>query len=97
MVLQFFFYVNGTFFGVYSLLEMEIISEKQKQQKSLLLKRRGKLGTNYTEKADILKSFFTSTFTSTVGPQALRAKIQANANTLTINKGRADIQTITGA
>ena len=59
------------------------INSKQKQKEYIgsLLNRRGELLTNPTEKAEILKSFLTSVFTSTVGLQALGTKIQLDANT----------------
>ncbi|GAB0181361.1 mitochondrial enolase superfamily member 1 [Grus japonensis] len=53
---------------------------RQKDNIGLLLKKRGELVTNNAEKADILNTFFTSVFTSTVGPQALGTKIQVDAN-----------------
>lgn len=42
---------------------------------------RGGVVTNNTEKAEVLNSFFTSVFTSTVGPPDLRRKTQVDANT----------------
>ncbi|KAK4826132.1 hypothetical protein QYF61_005284 [Mycteria americana] len=55
--------------------------QKQKENIGLLLNRRGELVTNNAEKAEVLNTFFTSVFTSTVGPHALRTKIQVDANT----------------
>ncbi|KAK4810859.1 hypothetical protein QYF61_008831 [Mycteria americana] len=55
--------------------------QKQKENIGLLLNRRGELVTNNAEKAEVLNTFFTSVFTSTVGPQALGTKIQVDANT----------------
>ena len=59
------------------------VNNKQKQKENIgpLLNRRGELITNNAEKAEVLNTFFTSVFTSTVGPQALGIKIQVNANT----------------
>ncbi|GAB0181915.1 mitochondrial enolase superfamily member 1 [Grus japonensis] len=59
------------------------VNNKQKQKKNIvpLLNRRGELVTNNTEKAELLNIFFTSIFTSTVGPQALGTKLQVDANT----------------
>ncbi|GAB0180769.1 mitochondrial enolase superfamily member 1 [Grus japonensis] len=58
------------------------VNNKQKQKENIgpLLNRRGELVTNNTEKAEVLNTFFTSVFTSTVGPQALGTKIQVDAN-----------------
>ncbi|KAK4814746.1 hypothetical protein QYF61_026723 [Mycteria americana] len=59
------------------------VNNKQKQKEDIcpLLNRRGELVTNNAEKAEVLNTFFTSVFTSTVGPQALGKKIQVDANT----------------
>ncbi|GAB0209387.1 mitochondrial enolase superfamily member 1 [Grus japonensis] len=54
---------------------------KQKNNIGPLLNRRGELVTGNAEKAEVLNTFFTSVFTSTVGPQALGTKIQVDANT----------------
>jgi len=55
--------------------------QKQKENIGPQLNRRGELVTDNAEKAEILNTFFTSVFTSTVGPQALGSKIQVDANT----------------
>ncbi|KAK4809950.1 LOW QUALITY PROTEIN: hypothetical protein QYF61_002907 [Mycteria americana] len=59
------------------------VNNKQKQNENTgpLLNRRRELVTNNAEKAEVLNTFFTSVFTSTVGPQALGTKIQVDANT----------------
>ncbi|KAK4827691.1 hypothetical protein QYF61_020825 [Mycteria americana] len=54
--------------------------QKQKENIGLLLNRRGELVTNKAEEAEILDTFFTSDFTSTVGPQTLGTKLQVDAN-----------------
>ncbi|GAB0206598.1 mitochondrial enolase superfamily member 1 [Grus japonensis] len=58
------------------------VNNKQKQKENIgpLLNRRDELVTNSAEKAEVLNTFFTSVFTSTVGPQALGTKIQVDAN-----------------
>ncbi|PKU48926.1 rna-directed dna polymerase from mobile element jockey-like [Limosa lapponica baueri] len=53
----------------------------QKENIGPLLNRRSELVTNNAEKAEVLNTFFTSVFTSAVGPQALGITIQADANT----------------
>lgn len=53
---------------------------KQKENIGLLSNRRGELVTNNIGKAEILNTFFTPVFTSTAGPQALGAKVQAEAS-----------------
>ncbi|GAB0179274.1 mitochondrial enolase superfamily member 1 [Grus japonensis] len=55
--------------------------QKEKENTGPRLNRRGELVTNNAEKAEVLNTFFTSVFTSTVGPQALGTKIQVDANT----------------
>ena len=57
------------------------IKQKQKENIGLLLNRRGELVTNNAEKVEDVNTFFISIFTSTAGPQALRTKIQVDANT----------------
>lgn len=53
---------------------------KQKENIGTLLYGRGELVTSNAEKAAVLDTSFTSVFTNTVGPQALGAKLQADAN-----------------
>ncbi|KAK4827027.1 hypothetical protein QYF61_013161 [Mycteria americana] len=55
--------------------------QKQKENTGLLLNRSAELVTNNAEKAEVLTTFFTSVFTSTVGPQALGTEIPVDANT----------------
>jgi len=59
------------------------VNNKQKLKEDIgrLLNRRGEFVANCAEKAEVLNTFFTSVFTSTVGPQALGAKTQVDANT----------------
>jgi len=59
------------------------INNKQKQEENIgpLLNRRGEFVTNNAEKAEILHTFFTFVFTSTVEPQALGTIIRVDANT----------------
>ncbi|KAK4812899.1 hypothetical protein QYF61_027293 [Mycteria americana] len=59
------------------------VNNKQKQKENIgpMLNRRGELVTNNAEKAEVLNTFFTSIFTSTVGLQTLGTKIQVDANT----------------
>ena len=58
-----------------------ISKQNQKENIDPLLNRRGELVTNNTKKAEGLNTFFTSVFTSTVGPQASGTKTQVDANT----------------
>ncbi|KAK4832290.1 hypothetical protein QYF61_021689 [Mycteria americana] len=60
-------------------LELKLARDVKNYKKGFF--RRGELVTNNTEKAEVLNTFFTSAFTSTVGPQALGTKIQVDANT----------------
>ena len=55
---------------------------KQKHQENIgpLLNRRDELVTNTTENAEVLNTFFTSVFTSTVGPQGMGTKTRVYAN-----------------
>ena len=55
--------------------------QKQKENTGPWLNWRGELVTNNAEKGEVLNTFFTSVFTSTVGAQALGTKIQVDANT----------------
>ncbi|KAK4823483.1 hypothetical protein QYF61_002547 [Mycteria americana] len=59
------------------------VNNKQKQKENIgpLLNKRGESVTNNAEMAEVLNTFFTSVFTSTVGPQAWGTKIQIDANT----------------
>ena len=67
------------------------VNNKQKQKEIIgpLLNRRGELVTHNAEKAEVLNTFFTSAFTSTVGLQALGTKMQVDANTdpLSVKEG----------
>ena len=67
------------------------VNNKQKQKENIgpLLNRRGELVTHNAEKAEVLNTFFTSAFTSTVGLQALGTKMQVDANTdpLSVKEG----------
>lgn len=76
-----------------------LLKDKQKQKENigLLLNRRGELVTNNAEEAEVLNPFFTSVFTSIVGPQALGTKIQVDANRPTVREGRVVMWTIIGA
>ncbi|GAB0179359.1 mitochondrial enolase superfamily member 1 [Grus japonensis] len=55
--------------------------QKHRDNISPLLNRRNELVTSNTEKAEVRNTFFTSVFTSTVGPQALGTKTQVDVNT----------------
>ena len=55
--------------------------EKKKENIGQLLNRKGKSITNDAEKAEVLNTFFTSVFTSTVGSQALGTKLPIEPNT----------------
>jgi len=65
------------------------INNKQNQKENIgpLLNRRGELVTDNAGKAEILNTFFTSVFTSTVEPQVLGTKIQVDT-TFTVSEGR---------
>ena len=56
-------------------------TSRKRRKTGPLLNRKGESITNDAEKAEVLNTFFTSVFTSTVGSQALGMKLPVDPNT----------------